>query len=53
MNLDEADQEFKFDSDAMIPIICALIPKNEDNDEDLVERARQIYDAYIDNFINK
>jgi hypothetical protein len=50
MNLHEEQQERKIDSDAIIPIICALLPTWEEDDEELIIRARSIYDAYLNNY---
>ncbi len=52
MNLNEDQQDRKIDSDAVIPIICALLPTWQEDDEELVIRARRIYDAYLENYYN-
>ena len=51
MNLNEDQQNLKIDSDAMIPIICALLSQPEDA-EDCVLLARDIYNAYLENYKN-
>jgi len=50
MNLNEEQEDMKIDSDAVIPIICALLPSWEEDDEELVIRARTIYQAYLNNY---
>ena len=52
MNLNEDQQDFKIDSDAMIPIICALLNQMDEDPEDTVLLARNIYNAYIENYKN-
>jgi hypothetical protein len=50
MNLHEEQRERKIDSDAIIPIICALLPTWEEDDDELIIRARSIYDEYLNNY---
>jgi len=52
MNLNEDQQNLKIDSDAMIPIICALLSQMEEDAEDCVLLARDIYNAYLENYRN-
>ncbi len=52
MNLNEDQQNLKIDSDAMIPIICALISQMEEDAEDTVLLAMNIYNAYLKNYKN-
>lgn len=50
MNLNEDQQDLKIDSDAMIPIICSLLSQMDDDAEDIVLLAREIYNFYLEDY---